>query len=234
MPGKRDTDSDMGRSSRSSILTPKEVTNVLNRLDKTKADKIWAESEFKMKAQSHGFLEKKVEEIAVEVSELTDSGVTIGNKASEARRIAKVAEKAANADHECLHKQTMDNISRDVAMATEKVDSWDGLFKKTMSRITKIVIGATVIVSGALVTWLVMFSNLSRDVDMLTTDTKAIKESDTEQDVTLENLKDRMERNHTKDLQVVMTAFEKVLDVRDREAAKTEDKSKGRNRKPRK
>lgn len=219
MSGKRDTNDDMVQNSRSSDI------NELHRLERTKATK-----------EALGFVEKSVEKMEHQISNLSEDAVAISNKASEARRLAVEAQKTADKEHDCFHEQTMANMCSDVQKTKEKVDEWDTLFRnslisqaKSVANQTKTIIGGAILVSGALVTWLVMFADLSDDVQMLeeiSVNERAINE---EQEESIDNIKDAMEKKDTQDLRTMVKAFESVMDKREKEKDDKGKKPKIRN-----
>lgn len=226
MPGIRDTNSDMGHSRNSSSkLNPTDVRNELRRLDRTKATQ-----------ESVDFLDKKVDKMEEKVTSLSEKTITTGNKASEALRIALAAETSANEEHKCFHEQTIENINKDIESTTAKVDEWDDLFRefllkqsKSLKRQAGTVVGATIVVAGALVTWLVMFASVVDDVSKLESDAVVEKQMDATQEDSINDLKKAIENKDVDNLQTVMTAFEKILDERDsKKAPKPTRAKKGR------
>lgn len=215
MPGKRDTDSDMGQSSRRELT----LEGVNNNLGKHKI-KVWGE--FKLIAQSHGYLEKKVEEMDQELTEIAKTGATVSNTVQKAERVAGEAKKAAGVEHTCLHKQTMDNISVEIVKTTEKVESLDNTFRRALTWATRFVVAASIVVSGAVIAWQVQVNMQGTELE---TQKEAAAATRKEVAAQAESIK-KLEADPEQQVRIITTAFEEVMEKRDLEAAKAKEEAK--------
>jgi hypothetical protein len=120
-------------------LSEKEI----DRLETMKVDKGWIKGKLEVHMTKISAAEKKIEEVRNELDEM------------------------ANVTHECLHKNTLANIQVDVSKSTKKVEEWDKLMRRAITRGSILIISTVVTVAGSLVVWLVMHNNLSNDVSTL-------------------------------------------------------------------
>ena len=214
MSGSRESDSDMGHSSKPTLDV---AWAEVRRVRKDKSDKLWVAGELKEDRQKFKNLKEKVETLEKALTEIQKDDRDVANQASKAQRLAEEAKADLAKGHRCLHENTLMNLDSSVAETAVMMKSITSMRRRSYYGQGIAFLLLVITIGGTVIAW-------RTDAEVGKNERVELKANDIKQEASLKRIEGKLDRRSIDDIDGMTAAFKQALTDHDKE--KTEEESK--------
>ena len=218
MSGFRDTDSDMGYSSKPTLDT---AWAEVRRVRKDKSDTLWVKGEFKEDRQKFKNLKEKVGTLEKALVNIQKDDRKVANEASKAQRVADEVKAEMAKGHKCLHENTFSNLESSVAETAVMMKSITQMKRRSYLGQWISFFLFVIVIGGTIIAW-------RTDAEVGKTERVELKANDKKQEASLNRIEGKLDKPKRVDnIDGMTAAFKQALKDHDKEKEVT-DKPKDR------